>query len=78
MDVSNAYISKIERGKTSVNLDNLDKICTELDVSLEFILSGASTSSENYMQDEIVELLKDCSPAQIKLISRIIKSIMDN
>lgn len=77
MDVSNAYISKIERGKTSVNLDNLDKICEVLDTSIEFILSGTSTSSNGYLRNEIIEMLQGCSPAKIKLITQIIKSIVE-
>lgn len=78
MDVSNAYISKIERGKTSVNLDNLDKICVILDTSIELILSGASSSSSHYLHSEIGELLQGCSSSQIKLIACIIQTIVEH
>lgn len=35
LDVSNAYISKIERGKTPINLDRLSEICAVLEESTE-------------------------------------------
>lgn len=77
MDVSNAYISKIERGKTKVNLSNLDKICAVLETPTEYILSGTSTTSEDYMRNEIIEMLQGCSPRKIKLIAQVIKPIVD-
>jgi transcriptional regulator with XRE-family HTH domain len=77
IDVSNAYISKIERGKTAVNLDNLDKICAALNISIEFIFSGTNTASDDPLRNEIIEMLEGCSPAQIKLIAQIIKSIVE-
>ncbi len=78
IDVSNAYISKIERGKTAVNLDNLDKICTALNISIEFILKGTSTAADDPHRNDILEMLKGCTPAQIKLIAQIIQSIVDH
>ena len=77
MDVSNAYISKIERGRTPVNLDNLDKICAVLETSTEYLLSGTSTLSEDYMRNEIIEMLEGCSPQKIKLIAQVIKPIVE-
>lgn len=76
LDVSNAYISKIERGRTAVNLDHLDKICTVLNTSVEFILSGTSSASPGYLRNDITELLQDCTPDQIKLIAQIIRIII--
>lgn len=77
MQVSNAYISKIERGKTPLNLDNLGKICEVLETSAEFILTGTSTSATNYMHNEIMEMLGKCTPEKIKLIAQVIKPIVD-
>lgn len=76
LDVSNAYISKIERGRTAVNLNHLDKICAVLDTSVEFILNGTSKASPSYLRNEITEMLQDCTPDQIKLITQIIRIII--
>lgn len=78
MSVSNVYISKIERGKTPINLDNLSKICDMLDATVEYLLTGASTSASNYMQNEIMNMLQGCSPEKIRLIARVIKPIVDD
>ncbi len=77
MDVSNAYISKIERGKTPINLDNLSKICESLETSAEFILTGTSKAADDYMHNEIIEMLEGCSPDKIKLIAQVIRPIVD-
>ncbi|WP_200889544.1 helix-turn-helix domain-containing protein [Cohnella kolymensis] len=77
MDVSNAYISKIERGRTPVNLDNLDKICAVLETSPEYILHGTNTSTDEYMRNEIIDMLQGCSAEKIKLIAQVIKPIVE-
>lgn len=77
LDVSNAYISKIERGKTPINLDRLSQLCVILDETPEYILSGANSHSEDYLRNEIIVLLEKCSPEKINLIMNIIKSIVD-
>ena len=48
LDVSNAYLSKIERGRTPVNLNKLDKICAIMEKSADYIFRGANTSNEDY------------------------------
>lgn len=40
LDVSNAYISKIERGRTPVNLERLSEICVVLEETPEYILEA--------------------------------------
>lgn len=77
MDVSNAYISKIERGRTTVNLNNLDKICTILETSSDYLLRGANTARQDYLRNEIIDMLEGCPPEKIKLIAKIIKPIID-
>lgn len=77
LDVSNAFISKIERGKTPINLQNLDRICQVLETSPEYILQGTNTSADDYMRHEILEMLKDCPPDKIKLIAQVIRPIID-
>lgn len=77
LDVSGAFISKIERGKTPVNLQNLDRICQVLETSPEYILQGTNTVNKDYMRNEILDMLKDCPPDKIKLIAQVIKPIIE-
>lgn len=77
LNVSNAYISKIERGKTSISLDRLSEISSVLEQSAEYLLSGANQSAREYLRGEIIAMLEGCSPAKIKLIANMIKSIVE-
>jgi transcriptional regulator with XRE-family HTH domain len=77
MDVSNAYISKIERGRTPVNLENLDKISTMLETTPDYLLRGTNTSNADYMRNEIIDMLEGCPPEKIKLIAQVIRPILD-
>lgn len=77
LDVSNAYISKIERGKTTINLNTLSSICDYLKVNPSYILTGCISSSEDYLRNEITDMLKGCPPEKIKLIVDVIKPIIE-
>jgi len=77
LDVSNAYISKIERGKAAVNLNRLSQICGILEESTEYMLSGANRATDDYLRNEIMFMLEGCSSEKIKLISQVIKPIVE-
>jgi hypothetical protein len=44
---------------------------------MSFILTGSVSSSENYMRNEITDLINKCSPAKVALAAKIIKEICD-
>ncbi len=77
LDVSNAYISKIERGKTPISLDRLSELCHVLEESTEYILNGSDNASEDYLRNEIMAMLEGCSAEKVKLISQVIKPIIE-
>ncbi|AAK79545.1 transcriptional regulator with XRE-family HTH domain [Clostridium acetobutylicum] len=77
LDVSTVYVSKIECGKTKINLETLMKICKFLNITPSYILTGSTTDSENYQKNEITDMLKTCPPEKIKLISSMIKLIVN-
>ena len=78
LDVSVAFISRIERGTSHINLKRLNQICDLLDVTEGYVLNGASSDSSNYLDKEFAELLKNCSPEKQKLIYNIAKTIAEN
>ena len=78
IDVSVAFISRIERGTSHVNLKRLSQICNILNVTEGEILNGVSNNSEKYLNNEFNNLLRMCSPKQQKLIYNIIKVILDD
>lgn len=77
LDVSNAYISKIERGKTPINLSRLSDLCQVLEESTEYILNGTDSSTNDYLRNEIIQMLEGCTAEKVRLISQVIKPIID-
>ena len=75
IDVSVALLSRVERGNSHINLKRLNQLCGLLDVSEGYLLNGASSSSENYLDKEFSDLFKNVSPAKQRLIYDIAKTI---
>ena len=76
LDVSVAFVSRIECGTTQVNLTRLSEICSILNIDEGQILNGVSTDSKNYLSDEFNELMKSCPKETQKLIYDVAKLII--
>ena len=77
IDISVAFLSRVERGNSHINLKRLNQICALLDVSEGYVLNGASSNQTNYLDKEFAELIKGCSPEKQKLIYNIAKTIAE-
>ncbi len=77
LDVSVAFLSKIERGKSHINLKRLSQLCDILGVSEGYILNGASNTSQEYLSLEFNSILENVSPQKQKLIYKIAKVIAE-
>lgn len=78
LDISVAFLSRVERGLSHVNLKRLSQICAILDVSEGYILNGAASTSEQYLISEFNELLSNCPAEKQKLIYEIAKTVIEN
>lgn len=78
IDISVAFLSRVETGNSHINLKRLNQICGILEVSEGYLLNGASSNSETYLDKEFSELLKKCSPDKQKLIYKLEKTIAEN
>lgn len=78
LDVSVAFLSRVERGHSHLNLNRLTQVCELLDVSEGYILSGSSENSESYLEEDFKELLAKCSPEKQRLIYNIAKTIAED
>lgn len=78
LDLSVAFLSRVERGNTHINLTRLSQICSILELSEGEILNGTSSKSSNYMQSDFASLLKKCSPEKQKLIYNVAKVIAES
>ena len=76
LDVSVAYISRVECGSTEINMKRLAEICGLLDVSLSYVLEDISPTSSAYLNTAFTDLLKNCPPEKIDLIYKIAKFII--
>lgn len=77
VDISVAFLSRVERGNSHINLKRLNQLCALLDVTEGYVLNGASSNSKNYLDKEFTELLKGCSAEKQKLIYNVAKAIVE-
>ena len=71
LDVSVAFMSRVERGSAAVNLKRLTQIAEELNVSPGYLLTGSNRQAKDYLRGEFSEILSKCTPEQQKLIYQI-------
>ena len=77
LNLSIAYISRVERGDSHVNLKRLSEFCNLLKTTEGEILNGVSQSNSNYLSNEFSDILSKCSPEKQKLIYKIAKTIAE-
>lgn len=77
MNVSVAYISRVENGKSQINLKRLVQICKILDIPEAEILTGSNIYSKQYLKKELYDILVQCSPERQTLIYSIAKLVAD-
>ena len=78
LNISIAYLSRIETGTTKINLKRLNESCNILEISESSILSGATDDSSNYLNSDLSEILKNCSPEKQRLIYKIANIISES
>ncbi len=71
IDVSVAFMSRIERGSTQINLKRLIQIAEILNVSPGYLLTGSNVESKDYLKEEFRQVLENCTPEQQRLIYQI-------
>ena len=49
LDVSIAYLSRVERGSSEINLKRIFDIATMLDVPVTYLIQGVSCKEKNYL-----------------------------
>ncbi len=73
MGVTPAYISKVEKGKNHFNVKRLTQASEILEVPEGYFLDGTSISSRNYLDKDLHNLIKKCSPEHQKMIYEIVE-----
>ena len=78
IEVSVAFLSRIERGLSHVNLKRLSQICGILGISEGDVLNGTASTSNQYLISEFNEILSNCPDEKQKLIYKIAKTIIED
>ncbi len=78
LNISIAYVSRIERGSAKISLPRLTEFCSALEVTEGEILNGVSNSNTNYLSDEFSSIINSCSPKKQQLIYKLSKLIAED
>ncbi len=71
LNISTAFMSRVERGHCNINLKRLTQIASLLNVTPGFLLTGSNTTSKDYLKEDFRNILDKCTPEQQKLIYQI-------
>lgn len=71
LDISTAFLSRVETGKSQINLKRLLQVGKVLDVPPEELISGTYIYSERYLDREMSDILLKCSPKAQQLIYKM-------
>ncbi|BCV22812.1 helix-turn-helix domain-containing protein [Moorella sp. Hama-1] len=88
--LSDYYVGQLERGERQMSLPVLVKIASCLHVSLDYLVWGKITYDEYCIRDggstystlnnsndrELHELINRCSPKELKLVKKLIKTVL--
>lgn len=67
-DISNQYLSNIETSRSIPSLETVAALCRSLNITPNDLLMGVDSASEEYLVPDIVNRLKQCTPAEKRLI----------
>lgn len=77
VEISSVYVSHIESGSAKPSLKILVDICNALGITPDFVLYDSLHKAREYINDEIANLLKDCSEDSLRLVAKLIKVILE-
>ena len=77
IDTSVAFYSRIETGKSHINLKRMLQISEILDVPAGYFLSGSNKETDDYLNAEFKEVLSKCTPIQQKFIYNVAELVVE-
>lgn len=78
LGISMNYISRLENGKTKIELKTFIKICDFLNISIYDVLNEKSDNIIRYMDKELYELIVKCNLEKQRLICNMVKLLIKN
>lgn len=77
VDLSDNYISSIERGKAIPSLETFIMICNALDVTADMMLTDSVYRTNEYLKESIAVKLARCSKRNMRIIERFIDLLLE-
>lgn len=71
LGISVAFMSRVERGRSKINLERLVQISEILDKCPAQLLSGINCEKKDFVKDDFILLLGRCNLRQKELIYKI-------
>lgn len=78
LGISLNYISKLENGKTKIDLKIFIKICNFLNISIYDVLNENSDNIIRYMDKDLYDLIIKCNLEKQRLIYNMVKLLIKN
>lgn len=75
-DISSKYLGEIERGKSNLTIDILEKLSASLEVNVVDLFESQHESSRTILKQEINLLIREANDTELKTIFRVLKSIL--
>ena len=73
LNVSIGYVSRVERGITKISLDLLGLISSVLECDVASFITESATTSNEYMESELLNEIRKLDGARKRYILEIIK-----
>ena len=78
LGISMNYISRLENGKTKIELKTFIKICDFLNISIYDVVNQKSHNIIRYINKELYELIIKCNLEKQKFICNMVKLLIKN
>ncbi len=75
LNVSSAYVGRVERGTTCISLPHLASICDLFDVPIEWFILGAYTPSNADYNRQFGTIAAQCDPKTIEVMLNVCEQI---
>lgn len=77
LNTSVAFYSRIETGRSHVNLTRIMEIANILNVSAGYFLTGIEEDGNNYLYEDFKVILEKCTPKQQKFIYKMAEVVSE-
>ncbi len=78
IDTSVAFYSRLETGKTPINLKRMVQIAEILDKPVGYFITGITENTENYLSQDFKNILEKCTPQKQRFIYEVAELVANH